>query len=345
VILEVSGITTATDGTPGVLNGSGSGAIGPPTYSTTAASEFLIYVYGDDGFGNSVTAPAGYTVFDSLGNTANPFGGSGLSDAVTGYKNSTGGAETGQWTLSGMQDWALIMVAFQLTGGGGVAVPAPVQQFRTAPRRNPARAVWGGVRGAAFVAVAAPVQLPRFPRRRPGRAVVQFSPVRTVNAAAVTAPSALRQAPYLPPRLHPARVSWRGSRPFTGFAAVAAPQQSHAVPPRLRPARVLWRGSRPFTGFAAVAAPHQPPYLPPRRLAARVLWHGSAPFTGFAAVAAPHQRPYLPARLRPARACVRFTPVATVNAAPVTPVAGTVPVLMSSPASTSVRRTSRISRF
>jgi hypothetical protein len=173
--------------------------------------------------------------------------------------------------------------------------------------------VAGGVRGAAFVAVAAPVQLPRFPRRRPARAVVEFTPVATSNAAPVTAPPAPRQAPYLPPRL--------------------------------RPARAWWRGSAPFTGFVAVAAPHQPPYLPPRRQAARVLWHGSAPFTGFVAVAAPHQRPYLPARPRPARAYVRFTPVATVNAAPVTPVAGTVPVLMSSPVNTAVRRTSRVSRF
>jgi hypothetical protein len=76
------------------------------------------------------------------------------------------------------------VVAAHVYGVAYVKVPAPVQQFRTAPRRTLARAV---VRGSApflgYVAVPAPVQQPGpAPRRRPARAYVQFTPVATVNA-------------------------------------------------------------------------------------------------------------------------------------------------------------------
>ena len=146
------------------------------------------------------------------------------------------------------------------------------------------------------------------------------------------------------PRRRLSRAVVAGSKPFTGFVKVAAPKQLPPVP-RRHPARALVAGSRPFTGFVAVAAPVQQVRTAPRRILARALWHGSAPFTGFVTVPAPYQRPYLPARLRPARAYVRFTPVATVNATtPAAGVPGTVPVLQSAPVSLVTRRTGRVVR-
>ena len=146
------------------------------------------------------------------------------------------------------------------------------------------------------------------------------------------------------PRRRLSRAVVAGSKPFTGFVKVAAPKQLPPVP-RRHPARALTAGSKPFTGFVAVAAPVQQFRTAPRRILARALWHGSAPFTGFVTVPAPYQRPYLPARLRPARAYVRFTPVATVNATtPAAGVPGTVPVLQSAPVSLVTRRTGRVVR-
>lgn len=112
LIQEVSGLAPGTviDGTPGTLNGSSYGGVGPPTYASSASGEYLVYVYGDDGYtaGNTWTAPAGYTP-----DPAN-ISGTNNSDVGVAYKSSTDGTETGQYETNGYQDWALILFAFKL---------------------------------------------------------------------------------------------------------------------------------------------------------------------------------------------------------------------------------------
>jgi hypothetical protein len=129
---EVSGLVTSgtaagfTDGTAGVLGGEtpnsgGTRTIGPPTYASSASSEFLIYVYGDTGQGVTYTAPGGYTLDPHSVN------GSGNNDIGVAYKNSTAGTETGTWTLgTGIGnpiDWSLILVAFQIASTVNVVTP------------------------------------------------------------------------------------------------------------------------------------------------------------------------------------------------------------------------------
>lgn len=112
LVWEVSGISATPDGTAQTSSGSSSGAasIGPPVYGSSAANEYLLYCFGDDGGGSAVTAPGGYST-DPNNDT-----GSAGADVAVAYKNSTGGTESGQWSLAGVQDWTLIMVAFPLTG-------------------------------------------------------------------------------------------------------------------------------------------------------------------------------------------------------------------------------------
>jgi hypothetical protein len=187
------------------------------------------------------------------------------------------------------------------------------------PRRGPGRAVQGGARGPAFVAVTAPRQMAQYPRRKPGRAVVQFTPVTTVNAAPAVPGVANRQLPYLPPRRGPARVVWAGGR-GPAFVAVAAPVQIPPTVYRRRPARVAWRG-RAVAPLVTVP-PRQPPPTVFRRAPARAYVRFTPVVTVNAtggAVAAPRQLITIPRR-GPARAYVRFTPVTTVNAPPPPPV-------------------------
>jgi hypothetical protein len=138
-ILEVAGLlagntTACLDGTAGAFSGvkSGGGTSSPtvPAYVSTVANEFLVNIEFDDGdSGSTWTAPAGYTTVTGTPN--------GNSDANIGfaYKNSTGGTETGTFsvTSSGGEAWGVILVAFKLTGGGGgtesgtfaITLPAP----------------------------------------------------------------------------------------------------------------------------------------------------------------------------------------------------------------------------
>src|SRR5581483_4610183 len=102
-IQEVSGLlagntTAMLDGSPGTAAGSTGTSTTSPAYSTSAASEYLVAVYGD--YEDAVTTwtnPAGYT-----GATAGPGSAAAATGANTSntsnlelaYKNSAGGAET-----------------------------------------------------------------------------------------------------------------------------------------------------------------------------------------------------------------------------------------------------------
>lgn len=122
LVQEVSGLVTGTtgsvDGTAAGTSGSTTGSIGPPTYATTASSEYLVYVYGDNGGPLTWTVPGGYT-----GDT-NGINSSGNADIQIAWKNSTSGTETGQYSLSGTATgWGLIMAAFKIVGGGTSSGP------------------------------------------------------------------------------------------------------------------------------------------------------------------------------------------------------------------------------
>jgi hypothetical protein len=107
----------------------------------------------------------------------------------------------------------------------------------------------------------------------------------------------------------------------------------------------LGLSSTGYLGPAMSLPPAQQPGPAPRRIPARAVVQGSVPLLVFVAVPAPVQQPGPAPRRKPGRAYVRFTPVATVNAAPVIGVAGTRPVLTANPVSTVVRRTGRVARY
>jgi hypothetical protein len=185
-----------------------------------------------------------------------------------------------------------------------VAAPAQLPVF---PRRRLARAVCRGGAGQGFVAVPAPRQLPPLPRRRPARGVWRGG----AGAGFVRVPA----PPQLPvfPRRRPGRAVWRGGA-GQGFAAVPAPLQGPYRPPRRTPGRVVWRGGA-GQGFVQVPAPPQLPPVP-RRRPGRVLWAGNAvpPVTFvFVAVPAPAQQFAVPPRRRPARGVYGGIPVPPVS--------------------------------
>lgn len=128
---EVSGLLAGSsgivDGTAGVLNVSGghaSGSIGPPTYASSAANEFLLYTYADNGIPETMTGPAGYTL-DSQGINSSATG-----DLLVAYKNSTSGTESGAWSASAAytsgDGGSYVMAAFQLAAGGSTTTPSPI---------------------------------------------------------------------------------------------------------------------------------------------------------------------------------------------------------------------------
>jgi hypothetical protein len=127
---EVSGLLAGNtaamcDGTPVSASGTGGTSTGSPAYSTAAANEYLVSIYGDDGSGATWTVPAGYT------GDANGVNASTIDDLQIASKNSTGGSEASSYGItSSGQGWGQIVVAFQLATGGGGASPGA-----TAPRQ------------------------------------------------------------------------------------------------------------------------------------------------------------------------------------------------------------------
>lgn len=120
LLQEVSGLlagTSVLDGTWGTLTGTGGTSTGSPTYSSTAANEYLVTIYGDNGGPATYTGPTSPWTVDSSGVNSNA-----NDDIALAYKNSSGGAETGGgWSLtSSGQQWAVGMVAFKLAGSAPV---------------------------------------------------------------------------------------------------------------------------------------------------------------------------------------------------------------------------------
>jgi hypothetical protein len=114
LIQEVSGLLAGNtaamaDGNPAGLSGAATGTTGSPAYSSTAASEYLVSAYGDDGGPVTWTKPAALTS-DTASLNSQPYAGIALA-----YGNSTGGAEAGSWSLAGSAaEWGTLLAAFRL---------------------------------------------------------------------------------------------------------------------------------------------------------------------------------------------------------------------------------------
>ena len=119
LIQEVSGLLAGNtsamlDGSVAVSSGNGGTnnfTAAPASYSSTAANEYLVDIYGDDG-NSTWSAPAGYTA------DANSLNANGIYASVAiGYKNSGNGSESGSWSVTQpgtFKNWGVILVAFQL---------------------------------------------------------------------------------------------------------------------------------------------------------------------------------------------------------------------------------------
>lgn len=155
VIQEVSGLKTGTtgslDGTAGTLTGTqGSEPVttGSPSYSSTAANEYLVSVVSDTTNGASfpTITPAALTADPNNQSFTNASTCTGIA-----YGNSTNGAESCGWTVSGgngsFDGWGVILVAFQLASGNvsltapGVTLAAPLLTPAIGPNPFPAPGV------------------------------------------------------------------------------------------------------------------------------------------------------------------------------------------------------------
>lgn len=149
LIQEVSGLlagntTAMVDGTAATNTGSSALTAPSGTYSTTAANEYLLAVFGDNGGPETVTKPSRFTTTDTHSVNAN-----GSANCLAAYVNSSGGSGEGgtnaEWSMTGGPYWGNILVAFKL-GSGVTSGPALPQQYRA---RRPAVVVSNaGWRGA-----------------------------------------------------------------------------------------------------------------------------------------------------------------------------------------------------
>jgi hypothetical protein len=116
LIQEIGGITAAPDGTPGTaIYTDVAGPVGPPSYASSASGEYLLYMFGDNGYGIDLSPPAGYTADPaSILDT----GGASCQLAIA-YKSSTGGTESGQYNWTGGTD----RVGLIMTAMTGPALP------------------------------------------------------------------------------------------------------------------------------------------------------------------------------------------------------------------------------
>jgi hypothetical protein len=126
LIQEVSGLlagntTAMMDGTPSTTVGSPDPAVAA-AYSSTAAGEYLVAMYGDEGEGVTWTVPSGYTA------DANSVNDSFESDIMVASRNSSNGSETASIAVTSGIGNAVILGAFQLAAGGGAAPTVPFQQ-------------------------------------------------------------------------------------------------------------------------------------------------------------------------------------------------------------------------
>lgn len=161
-IQEVSGLlagntTAMLDGTPGTSSGAGTGAaVSAGAYTSSAASEYLVAIYGDDSnvTNSTITAVTGSTTYTiDAGSQQN----NGSANDTLAYGNSTNGSETASFatTTNSGDNYATILVAFKLGAAApvpsGVLVRGPARP-PVAPRQVPPQVITGTVAGSAVTA-------------------------------------------------------------------------------------------------------------------------------------------------------------------------------------------------
>lgn len=136
LLQEVSGLAVGNtlaamiDGTAGSNGGTGGSSTGSPTYSSTAAGEYLVSVYGDDGGPETWTKPTG-TTSDTHSINSNS-----ANDLAVAWKDSTNGTEAGSWALTGTSaDWGTILCAFK-AAAVAAAVRPPARLMNQAVKRS-----------------------------------------------------------------------------------------------------------------------------------------------------------------------------------------------------------------
>jgi hypothetical protein len=273
VVLEVAGLQAGTsgDGTPGGTSGSASPAT-TGSYSSAAASEFLICLIGTTG-ANTYTTPGGWNA--STANLSN--GNSGNASIF--YKNSTGGSESASITLGGtVAQWGTILVAYKVTAAA--AVPAGTQAVPPGWQSPPA---FGAPR---YVPVPSEGPLP-YTRVDP-QPPPPLIPPGLQSPMAAGLPSVLHWVPpegplpavtipVLPPPGVRARPL-RGLPPPRGHQAQVPPTQdfplafTHTRPSFRGPP--LYSRTRYLSPPLVTSAPTAPAWPPPNHLAGPVLRRG-----------------------------------------------------------------------
>lgn len=304
VVQEVSGLATGStlaamiDGTPGGVagnNNTGSGS--SPTYSSTAANEYMVALYGDDGGPLTWTKPAALTADPSSVNS------NSNTDTAIAYGNSTGGAETATWSLTGTATpWATILAAFKLAPASGGTV-APARPGQTWLRRFhhrqqlllPAAVAAGVTSGPPVYPLGHPVQARQLPQR--GGSIIIRTGVFGQTGPPVRNPSAPVKAQPAVPFLK-GRISSRSGL-FAGTGAAV-------IPPR-KPVASVSRGLPQRGRIIARAGAYGnlgPPLTPPR---VPVTIHRALPPAGHAVSHAgtlgvlgpPVRQPHGPVRIVP----------------------------------------------
>jgi hypothetical protein len=129
---EVSGLlagntTAMLDGTAGTASASSTGPATTGSYSSSASNEYLVALYGDPGYGVTVTDSSGYTP------DANNVNASPNATLMFDYKNSGHTSESASFALSGTAQWGTLLVAFNLGGN----IPGPPLTDAPVPVNRP----------------------------------------------------------------------------------------------------------------------------------------------------------------------------------------------------------------
>ena len=130
IVCEFTGIVTGAtlaalvDGTPKSKTGSTNAATGTSAYSSALSNELLIMGYADDGGPLTWVIPAGSTNDNNGGTPKGVNTDSNIAFEMA-FKNSTGGAESDSWGLSGTATgWGIVCAAFNLGSAGTDTSPA-----------------------------------------------------------------------------------------------------------------------------------------------------------------------------------------------------------------------------
>lgn len=113
-----SGIATSSPiDTSATSTGTGSPATSTASGTETAANELVVGIYGDFGYGTSLTKDAAFTARGQHDSDSNFFEGL-LED-----KNSSGTTDTATVTTGGSTTWAMVEVVYKLPGGAAGLPP------------------------------------------------------------------------------------------------------------------------------------------------------------------------------------------------------------------------------